>query len=338
MTERILSLTLVMALISNPIAVTAQAGDPDLQKATQLVQDGEYEQAVLILDPLVRKLSQKPGWAKIAAQAYLQLGIAYVGDGNEALARASFRAAVTRDPSLELSAFDVSPKVREIFQTAKDELPKAAPKKGGGAKVPLIVLGVAAVGGGVALAAGAGKGGGNPAPPPTVTIQVSDPPSPDVPLEGLQVVFNAAVSGGSGTPTLSWNFGDGNTATGNPVKNIYMSPGAFSVSVAATFPTGSPVSGQTSLTVSSLDGTWNGMSADGDVFVVHLVQAGATLSGDANGNALTGIVNPGRAVSLLLQSCGSFGGTVDPPVMTIPGSGSMPCRSSPIQQTLTKAP
>lgn len=187
--SRSIALVLTLSLTVNPGLALAQQSDPELDKGVRLVRQGEYAQAIIVLDQVARRLAGKPAQKGLAAQAYLNLGIAYVGEGQETLAKASFRDAISRDEALQLTAFDVSPKVRDLFQKAKDELaqqkPAAAPaKKGGGGKGALIVLGVLAVaGGGVAVAAGGGGGGGGDgsgagsALPPGINFKGSTPAS-----------------------------------------------------------------------------------------------------------------------------------------------------------------
>lgn len=154
-------------LITGGAVASAQTQDADLERGTQLVKQGEYGQAILLLDQVARRLSAHPAQKRLAAQAYLSLGIAYLGEGQETLARASFRDAIIRDETLQLPAFDVSPKVRDLFQKAKDEITQqkaqtAPVKEGGGGKGLWIALGVLGVGGaGAAVALGGGGGDGS---------------------------------------------------------------------------------------------------------------------------------------------------------------------------------
>lgn len=142
------------------VALLALAGgapdapDPELARGIKLVEQGEYSQAILVLDGAALRLDKR-GDKPQAAQAHLYLGVADVGESQETLARASFREALTRDPNIALSAFDVSPKVRDLFQKAKDErAQQAAAAKKGGSKTPWIILGVlASAGGGARRAA-----------------------------------------------------------------------------------------------------------------------------------------------------------------------------------------
>jgi PKD repeat protein len=59
--------------------------------------------------------------------------------------------------------------------------------------------------------------------------------APSTPNEGETVSFSAAVSWGGNTPgTVSWDFGDGTTATGLDVEHVFTSPGTKQVTVIAT--------------------------------------------------------------------------------------------------------
>ena len=67
------------------------------------------------------------------------------------------------------------------------------------------------------------------APSPLTTIFVATPSS------GLTVgqpaSFAASVSGGTSPYTFNWNFGDGTTASGNPVNHSFNMPGTYTVTV-----------------------------------------------------------------------------------------------------------
>lgn len=73
-----------------------------------------------------------------------------------------------------------------------------------------------------------GQGGLNT---PTLTYTPTSPTTCDV------ITFSSYASqqcGGSGGVSYSWNFGDGNSATGSTVTHQYSSPGSYTVSVSAT--------------------------------------------------------------------------------------------------------
>ena len=179
-----LALTLAASLIGTPLIHAQPAtADAELQRGIRQVEDGDYDPAIVTLDAAARRLGGDPAHARDLSQAYLYLGIAYIGKGHEAAAKAKFREAVAQIKDLTLSPDKFPPKVIDLFEAARAEeraqvapasavAPTPAPaaasgKKGGSGKTILIVGGLAAVGGGVALAAGGGGGGGATATPTT---------------------------------------------------------------------------------------------------------------------------------------------------------------------------
>lgn len=181
-----LALTLVLAIATIP--VSAQNLDADVQKGIAQVDEGDYDGAILTLDNAARRLTADKTKTNDLAQAYLYLGIAYIGKGREAAAKAKFREAVAQIKTLSLSADKFPPKVVDLFEAAKAEEAKAAAvpaptpgassastpaapeKKKGGGKAIFIVGGLAVAGGAVALAGG-GSGGSSSSTPTTPTTQ-----------------------------------------------------------------------------------------------------------------------------------------------------------------------
>lgn len=161
MIGKALSLFLCLSLVSGTQAVLAQAmADPEVAKGIKQAEDGDYDSAILTLDTAARRLAKDPARTKELSQAYLYLGIAYVGKGHEAAAKAKFREALDQIKDLSLSPDKFPPKVIDIFEAAKEEARTAlAPppqKKGGGHKGLWIGAGVVAAGAGIAAAAGGG--------------------------------------------------------------------------------------------------------------------------------------------------------------------------------------
>ena len=173
----VIAVAVSVALVLSPLAGAVRAAeDPDVAKGVSLVDDGDYDAAILLLDAVARRLASDPGRTRDLSQAYLYLGIAYMGKGHEAAAKAKFKEAVAQIKDLSLSPDKFPPKVIDVFEAAKSEAnaaaiaaaPAKAEKKGGSGKVLLIVGGVA-VAGGVAAAAAGGGGGGT-----TATTQPAD--------------------------------------------------------------------------------------------------------------------------------------------------------------------
>ncbi len=208
------SLCVVLAVLlgsGGPLPASAQAIDPDAGKGIRLAQEGEFEQAIVALQAALPRLLERRAPARDVARAHLYLGIAHLGLNDSAAARASFAAAIQADPALKVGAEEYPPRIVGAFEEARRSLPPApaavpsparptsapatarpptdtpasapetppATEKKGGSKLPYVLLGVGAVGGGVALAAGKGGSGGSSSTPSTsVTPPVTTPASP----------------------------------------------------------------------------------------------------------------------------------------------------------------
>jgi tetratricopeptide (TPR) repeat protein len=172
-----LILALVLALLPGLSAAAAPepgVTDADVLKGVKQVDEGDYDGAIFTLDAAARRLAGDPAKVADLSQAYLYLGIAYMGKGHQAAAHAKFREAVTQIRDISLSPDRFPPKVIDALEAARTEVEKSGPatattsaapppeEKKGGSKTLLIVGGLAAVGAGVALAAGGGgdDGGG----------------------------------------------------------------------------------------------------------------------------------------------------------------------------------
>jgi hypothetical protein len=85
-----LCLLLALGLLAGaPIAAqTPAATDPEVTKGIRQVDEGDYDAAIVTLDGAARRLATDKNKVKDLSQAYLYLGIAYVGKGHEAAAGA----------------------------------------------------------------------------------------------------------------------------------------------------------------------------------------------------------------------------------------------------------
>ncbi len=160
---------------SFPLAAQPAPSDPEVVKGMRQVDEGDYDAAIVTLDAASRRLAGDPARVRDLSQAYLYLGIAYVGKGHEAAAKANFREAVRQIKDLVLSTDKYPPKVIDLFEAAREEVShdaapspapspgasSAAPPKKGGSHKGLIIGGVLLAGAGAAIAAGAGGGGGS---------------------------------------------------------------------------------------------------------------------------------------------------------------------------------
>lgn len=189
MLRQTLTACLIASLSGAPAAFAQPApADHELLAGIRQVEDGDYDSGIVTLDAAAHRLAGDPARVRDLSQAYLYLGIAYIGKGHDAAAKAKFREAVAQMKDLALSPDKFPPKVIDLFEAARAEMraevaaaptpaPAAAPalahakKGGGGAKTFLIVGGLAAVGGGVALAAGGGGGASGSTPTTTLPAE-----------------------------------------------------------------------------------------------------------------------------------------------------------------------
>jgi hypothetical protein len=167
-----LGLALAAAL---PATAPPPALDAEVTAGIGRVDDGDYDGAILTLDNAARRLKGDATHAADLAQAYVYLGIAYLGKGHEAAARARFREAVEGFRELTLSPDKFPPKVINLFEAARAEALRAsedasraaAPGTGEAAgpkakkgKTGIVLLGVGgAAAAGIGIAAAGGGGG-----------------------------------------------------------------------------------------------------------------------------------------------------------------------------------
>lgn len=180
MVKRIVASWLLLALaLGPPVSLEAQAtADAELEKGVLQVQSGDFEAALITLDGAVRRLAGQRGATGDLARTHVYLGMAYLGLDQEKAARERFQDAWRVDNGMKPSASEFPPRVLRLLEEARKEVlspsaakttpePQASPQptakggadssatapKKGGSKLPLVLVGVAAVGGGVALAA-----------------------------------------------------------------------------------------------------------------------------------------------------------------------------------------
>jgi hypothetical protein len=128
--NKVFSLFLCLALAAVP-AVAQVPADPDVAKGVKQVEEGDYDAAILTLDNAARRLSADASKSRELSYAYLYLGIAYMGKGHEAAAKAKFREAVSRVTDLSLSPDRFSPKIIDLFEAVKEETTRGGPKAAG---------------------------------------------------------------------------------------------------------------------------------------------------------------------------------------------------------------
>lgn len=96
--------------------------DADVVAGIRLVNQGDYLTAIGALDRAVQRLRGQPAREKELAQAYVFLGIAYMGEGYDTLAKAAFRDAVAKDRNLALALSEHSPRVLDMFALAREDV------------------------------------------------------------------------------------------------------------------------------------------------------------------------------------------------------------------------
>jgi tetratricopeptide (TPR) repeat protein len=218
MTYKILCTILSLALSGWPVMQSSQpwASEPEVAKGIQLVEEGDYDAAILTLDRAARRLAADPAKTEVLSYAYLYLGIAYLGKGHEAAAKAKFREAISQIKDMSLSPEEYPPKVINLFEAAREETaeaPEPAEKKGG-SKMPLILVGVGgAAAAGVLVAAGGGSDDTSPspinepaAPPP---LQMKTDTFPGILNHDQSAVDLLVGAGGAGRWEAQLNYSNG---------------------------------------------------------------------------------------------------------------------------------
>lgn len=250
MLKRLLVLLLVAALGSPQPGAAQGDVDTDLANGVRQAQEGDFENAVVTLDGVVRRLAGQPSRAKDLARAYTYLSIAYLGLSQEQTAKAKFLEAWKADREMNLSPREFPPRILEFFEKAREEAnltspaapaptssprPTAAreaePQKKGSKTIP-ILIGAAVLGGvGVAVAAGGGGGGGGtPTPTPQagpLTFRLSWTTASDLDLRVIEPSGNE----------LSWE--NPSSATGGSLdRDLVCAPGVETIGWPGTAPRG----------------------------------------------------------------------------------------------------
>jgi len=162
-------LAIVLAPLLGLAALEPPAEEAAMVEAVVLVNEGDFEAALLKLDEAVRRLQAAPPPQRGLPMAHVYLGICHLELERQAAAKQSFRTAQCLDPALRLDPRSFSPQVLREFAAARDPDCRqvAAAGKGGSGKPLLYVLGGGGAIAGVALAAGGGGGQAGPTAPPT---------------------------------------------------------------------------------------------------------------------------------------------------------------------------
>lgn len=217
MRSRTLAVAAGLALLLSPVLRPQDtSGEADLAEAIRLVDQAEFEKALALLDRAIGALRADPGRVKDLGRAYLHKGVAQVGLGQDAQAKACFKDALTplrlaaqqeargkaEVKDLTLGEFGFSPKVISLFEEAKRETIAEAERqlrtREGGPKKGLLWLGggLAVAGGAAAALAGGGSAPGLPARPTgqLAFLGSSPPPGSTLTLSGEQVGIDISLN------------------------------------------------------------------------------------------------------------------------------------------------
>ena len=171
---------------------------------------------------------------------------------------------------------------------------------------------------------------------PTVTLARS----PDgLAIAGATaVVFTASASDANGDAlTLTWDFGDGQTASGASVVHVYAREGVFAVSLTVSDNHGGVATAGSAVTVGGLGGRWLLSEGGGKFYELgfDVTQAGFTLSGRPYSvpdrgciGDLRGSVTSPRTVRFAFRACDGetvvIDGTAAADLRSIPGTYTHP--------------
>jgi tetratricopeptide (TPR) repeat protein len=110
-----------------PYAVPVDGGpddDPYFQRGLRQLAEGDFQEAVLTLEPVVQRMQTQGGKPKVQARAEFYLGCAYLELNRQALAKERFQSALKHDGSLKLPPGSLSPKVASFFGTVREGIRK----------------------------------------------------------------------------------------------------------------------------------------------------------------------------------------------------------------------
>jgi tetratricopeptide (TPR) repeat protein len=104
------------------VALDGSPSDPYFERGLRQLAEGDYQEAVLTLEPVLRRLEGQGGKAKEQARAAFYLGVAYLELDRQAVARERFLSALEHDGGLKPPSGAFSPKVLSFFNTVRETL------------------------------------------------------------------------------------------------------------------------------------------------------------------------------------------------------------------------
>jgi len=264
------AMTILAAVLWPVPTCGAQANlEQELKHAQSLYQDARFSEAITRLEALTPRLAAAPETTRQPqlSEAHLLLALSYLALNDRASAKRHFVQLLQIDPTRRLDPDVYAPKVIELLEEAKLEVPPssarptpaASPDRGKkGSKLPLILLGVAGAGGGIAVVAG----GGSRAPASTPPAPSPTPGSTFTRYFGVYSPISWAVVPES--PRGCSNVGGSITLSGNQDGSNFMLQLASNPAGAGTILS---------------DGRFQGITGTGGIFAINGQTDGTRISG-----------------------------------------------------------
>src|SRR5881296_3810520 len=164
-------------------------------------------------------------------------------------------------------------------------------------------------------------------PLPSVVASVDH----DLAAPGTVLKFSASPSGGDGSFSYQWTFGDDSSGSGAPATHAYTAAGSYQATVTATDGNGGTASSSTSVTISDIGVTAGVSPTSGDATTIFTFTASATGGSGAPysfswafGDGMTGTGSPvthsysgGGSYSPTVTATDSLGGAKDAPTQSV---------------------
>jgi hypothetical protein len=277
-----------IAFLTGALPAKESAGDPTLAEGISKVEEGDYEGGLAPLEKAVARIGGQEPLRKEEARVRLYLGVAYAALSRDEDARREFRAVFVLDRRIAIPLERFPPRAtRLLVEEASGHgrvLYPASPRSGkGGPRMGPLLLAGSGLGAAAALKL---AGTDDPLPTPTPAVAPDDyfetlSASPPAAVMAVSSVVFVAEAQDCGSPSWTWDFGDGSSATTAAPAHVYEQAGDFQASVTARCQGGATVRGFLQVPVRSFTGTWFGnMNLDGSYGVFRLTQTGATFVGD----------------------------------------------------------
>lgn len=114
-------------LFALPPALLLSAQDQALAIGISQAREGDFDQAILTLDGVARRLKAQGGSAKDLARAHVFLAVAHLGLGRQTDARTNAEAALRLHPALQVTVKEFPPRVVALFDEVHRTMPAPTP-------------------------------------------------------------------------------------------------------------------------------------------------------------------------------------------------------------------